>query len=55
MLNVCVDVAASLSLTFNASKSMCLAISKLVKLSIEPICCWTLVKLSGSTQLNICV
>ena len=37
MLNVSVDVANSLALTFNASKSMCMAIGKLAKMSIEPM------------------
>ena len=38
MLNVCVDVANSLSLVFNTSKSMCLAIGKLAKLvTLQPM------------------
>ena len=37
MLDLCVDVASSLSLTFNASKSMCLSIGKLARMNIEPM------------------
>ena len=37
MLNNCVDTAKLLSLTFNASKSACLAVGKLAGIPSEPM------------------
>ena len=37
MLSTCTAVANYISLTFNASKSMCMAIGQLAKLLIEPM------------------
>jgi len=37
LLNLCTNIANSLSLTFNTSKSMCLAIGKLAKLLTQPM------------------
>ena len=37
MVNLCTNVANSLSLTFNTSKSMCLVIGKQAKLLTQPM------------------